>query len=874
MARETRRIGITTAQVRLPQTQSFGPALVKTAATFASREFDKLADTRTQEAIVAASALNFERDAEGNLIAPTVPIGDNGLLAPSIYDRKYTQMVGQRYLQQMQIDISETINGIAADNPFEPETFRTLAEGYVSKVTDLAPDYLKADVNNAAQVKMVEHFNHIIRVRAERDHAEAKGLQIITIDGHMDDLAGYVAGGADPEIVGGAMLKARAAIEQGDEFHFWLDDEKQHMLDAIDRQYAIASISKLITSIPQGDEVAYSDVRLALNSFARGEGTFPMVDEAGNVAHVPLDEMPINQLERIAIADFGTRILNDQEQAFTNTLDTRVQRDWEDFFNWYSPHAMEALTGNTPIDMDRLEREFNSAHRNVVQSGYDDVLREKIRQLMTDEVTRSSSGSPTAFQKAFLPGWVEWHAQMEIEQSRLRSGAPRSNFTPEQLDDMWQASVQRIGNIPGGYREQNKGAAQQVNPFYTALTGKEMTREYYADLIDNPGSPEWQRMETVVPQRMARIGIWPDELRDTIIGRLMNPEGMNQDTLDQTLKLARLFWDQPTFRRNMMDDSAIGGDLGRMLNSVFNNSGRIPIADLAKKMERFSDPSYSPYKDWADRDPESKQAFLLAAQTMIERSLEANWRSLWTQQGRRAAPEFDWNMFGDNIPSLPPEIMRQVKLRLQDHAGDINDKNPSEFMPFIAKVVQDVMRENDYGATKIGFTASRYSNYNDTVWWKPKSWLDLKPAWGIVSRPPENFALRERHPGLGNRDPELMEFVWKDFQDVLNHFAKERGLGEVFKAGVNAGLQYDAQLSSAQSNGGVFTPTWRIILVGDDGQRLEILTEDGLYEGRPVPFNLNHARDEKNKADQIRWAKNIEITGSHRNQADQIPISP
>ena len=157
MARETRRIGIRTAQVRLPATQSVGPALVRTAASFADREFAKAADIKTQEAIVAAGALNFERDGEGNLIAPTVPIGDNGLIAPSIYDRKYTQMVGQRYLQQMSIDVSEQLNIIASENSFEPETFRTLAEGFVAKVTELAPDYLKPDVNNTAQVKMVEH---------------------------------------------------------------------------------------------------------------------------------------------------------------------------------------------------------------------------------------------------------------------------------------------------------------------------------------------------------------------------------------------------------------------------------------------------------------------------------------------------------------------------------------------------------------------------------------------------------------------------------------------------------------------------------------------------------------------------------------------
>lgn len=871
MARETRRIGIRTAQVRLPATQSVGPAIVRTAASFADREFAKAADIKTQEAIVAAGALNFERDGDGNLMAPTVPIGDNGLLAPSIYDRKYTQMVGQRYLQQMSIDISETINGLATDNPFEPETFRTLAEGYVAKVTELAPDYLKADVNNAAQVKMVEHFNHIIRVTAERDHKEARGLQLQTIDGHMDELAGYVSGGAPIDVQAGAMLKARMAVEQGDEFHFWLDDEKASMLDAIDTQYAVNTISKLITDIPLNDHVAYSDMREALQSFARGEGTFAMLDELGNLTHVPLDEMPINQQERIAIADFATGILNDQEGAFTNTLDVRVARDWKDFFLWYSPHKMDSLRKNTPVDMDRLELEFNKAHNNVVTSGYDDVLREKILSLMQQEVSRTT-GAPTAFQKAFIPGWAEWHAQMQDEQLRLRGGAPRSDFTEEELGNHWRASVEKIGNVPGGYREQTKAGATEVTPFYTSLTGKTMDRQYYADLINNPESPEWQYLEQVVPQRMARIGIWDDHLRDTIIGRLTNTEGMNQQTLDQTLRLARLFWDAPTFRRNITEDSALGTDLGTMLHNTFARNGRISAQDLRKNMENFADPAYSPYKDWAARSPESRTAYLNAAKSMITKSLEANWRSLWTQKGRASAPEFDWNMFGDNVADIPPELMRQVEAGLQVFAGQINENSESEFMPFVAHVVREVMNRNDYGASKIGFSPLRYSNYNDTTW-HPKTWFDLKPEWAVVDRPPENFALDSNQ----NRDSDLMGFVWKDFQDVLDEIAKLRDDGSVFIAGVNAGLQFDSEMSAAQNNGGIYTPTWRIIVVDQTGIRTEALSEDGLYQGRLIPFNLNSAREQFKKENDAQRARNRASgleSKTDRELRQSIPISP
>jgi len=866
MARETRRIGIRTAQVRLPAPASFGPALVRTAGQVADRQFEKQADIRTQEAIRDAGKLNFERDVDGFLMAPTVPMTEDGLLAPSIYDREYTQMVSQRYMQQMTLDVSENLNVIAADNPFDPEAFRILAEGYVSKVTELAPDYLKPTVNDTAQIKMVEHFNHIIRVKAERDHREAKGLQIQTIQGHMDDMAGYID---DPELSGAAMLQARAAIEQGDELHFWLDDEKAERLDALDRQYAVASITNMISNLPPGDEVAHVEFAEALNNFAMGEGTFPMVDEFGGIAHVPLDEMPISPAERMAIAEFATGVVRAQFEAFDNTLDSRLMRDMKEFFNWYAPHAMESLTQNTPIDTDRLVREFNKAHLNVIGNGYKSTLRDAILKLMEQNVARTG-GAPTAFQKAFIPGWVEWHAQMEAEQERLRGGAPKTDFTEVELRDHWRAAVERIGNIPGGYREQTKGGATEVTPFYTALTGVDMNREYYSDLINDPNHPEWQRLEAVVPQRMGRIGIWDDALRDTIIGRLMNSEGMNQDTLDQTLRLARLFWDQPTFRRNMRDDSALGNDLGDMLHNVFGRNGRISAQDLRKTMERFADPSHSPYQDWADRSPESKAAYMNAAKSMITRSLEANWRSLWTQQGRTSAPEFDWNLFGDNVGDIPPELMRQVEEGLKPFAGQINENSESEFMPFVAHVVRDVMNRNDYGASKIGFSPLRYSNYNDTVIWNPKTWFDLKPEWAVVDRPPENFAV-DSH---GNRDDELMEFVWKDFQDVLDEMAKLRGEGEVFVAGVNAGLQFDSDLSAAHNNEGIYTPSWRIVIVDRGGVMTEALTMDGLNLGRLLPFNLNHARAEFEKELQRQRERNRETGLTDREEARRIPISP
>ena len=229
-----------------------------------------------------------------------------------------------------------------------------------------------------------------------------------------------------------------------------------------------------------------------------------------------------------------------------------------------------------------------------------------------------------------------------------------------------------------------------------------------------------------------------------------------------------------------------------------------------------------------------------------------------------------WTPIAD--AGIPPELMRQIEQGLTVFAGQINENSEAEFMPFIAQVVREVMDRNDYGASKIGFDPLRYSNYNDTTWY-PKTWFDLKPEWAVVDRPPENFALDSHQ----NRDNDLMEFVWKDFQDVLDEVAKLKDDGSVFIAGVNAGLQFDSEMSAAQNNQGVYTPTWRIIVVDEGGVRTEALSEDGLFQGRLIPFNLNHAREEFKKEQDAERARNREAgleSQTDRELRQRIPISP
>jgi len=851
MARETRRIGIRTAQVRLPTSTSFGPALVKTAGSFAQAEFAKLSDKRTQEAIRDAGALNFERDSEGFLIAPTVPIGDNGLLAPSIYDREYTNMVGQRYLQQMKIDISETINKIAAENPNEPEIYRTLVEGYVAKVTELAPDYLKPDVNNSAQIKMVEHYNHIIRVRAEEDRDEAKGMQLREIDTILEDLDGYVAGGAPLDVQAGVLVKARAAIEQGNALRFWQDDEAAEMHEQVDRRYVAMQITRMINEIPRGDLVAASELVIAFDDFANNaDGTFPMIDAAGTPIDTHVSDLPFNQAERIAMATFATQLLTSRMGVFEDNLDARVDRDWDTFYQKYSRMAMESIRpGGDPIDLDWMYNEFNKADNNVIANGYDDKLREEIRRLIDNEYR--SSGTMSQWRKDFLASFGPWERRYKIEFEQRLAGRDPKTMTKQELLEVDHGARMAVGNVAGGNRQTADGAREIID-FYGAMTGRDLSQDLFEDMIGDPDHHMWDEMQWQIDSQMSKIGIWQQEASNAIIGKINSPEGMNVESIEGAMRLARMYWDNPTFRNNMRDENALGHMVGGALDHLFRFGGQPTVGNVTKLLENYSDPQYSPRAKWNALDPDDRESFRLAARSAITSMFVSNWKTAWMPRGLQV-PGFGFNPFDADLAGVPIEVMDAVEQQLIANAGHIDPDDLDSFGPFISSSIHKVMHEKGYAPSRMGYSQVRHGDqYHFSLTTPLTQWR--RPDSAIVQRPPEYYATRDKD---GNLDSRLIEIIEENFQTVLDGIGtivnptefNLAGVSDRFIVDVNAALEYDAQASQAFGY-----PNWNIRLIQKGGGS-EILTEDGTHGGDRVLFDILEAeirRAKEKEAEQIR----------------------
>ena len=219
MAKLTRSVGIAAIKTNLPRRSSIGSAIVNLAGNAADEAFRRTADKRTQEANAAAEAMDFERDENGILIAPEMPRGNDGLIAPNIYSRQYSDMAGKRYLHQMQLDVTKSLNRIAIDHRNDPNGFEAASSKYLQTTLDGALPEVRAEVDLMGQGIQVGHFNRLVRERSEWEFKKSQDIFASKLRLNINELVGAVQGGADP--ISATLLHAAvldeysAAVEEG-----------------------------------------------------------------------------------------------------------------------------------------------------------------------------------------------------------------------------------------------------------------------------------------------------------------------------------------------------------------------------------------------------------------------------------------------------------------------------------------------------------------------------------------------------------------------------------------------------------------------------------------------------------------------------------
>jgi hypothetical protein len=705
----------------------------------------------------------------------------------------------------------------------------------------LAPERLRADVNNAAQIKMVEHYNLIIRKKAELDHTEARGIHLQTIQRASDEMGGYVTSGGDPEVVGAKMLELRVLIEQGDRFNYYLDDEKAMLLNGIDRQYAMSSIIENLLNLAPNDDIAAADLIEGLVNFGNGTGTIQMVDEAGNIAKVPALDLPMTHDERMTMAEYAINLVNQRSAAFDNVNDSRLLRDKKDFYDWFDKHAVYQALSKQPLDLNRLLFEFRVADDNINTFGYDDSLRNEIKNIILSETLNQRTETMSQWEIDFLAGFGPWMERTSQELQKRLGDRPISSLTQQEQRDIEHQVRMTVGSVPGGNKQSAEGA-RTIGKYYTALTSRDYTPEFYENLIANWDSRDVQELEWQIDTQMSKIGIWSEASINAIVGKLMTPEGMNPETLQRTLDVARMFWDNPSFRNNMMDENALGRTVGGALNDLFSYGGQPTIGNVNKLLENYSDPNYSRFGPWANVSEEDRQLFLQTAEVAIADVFEADWYNLWSRTGKVVGGRrLDFNPWNSTLAGIPGEVTEAVKIQLMAESGHIDRKRPESFYPYIRMSVDKVLHDKGYGASAIGYSQVRHSEvYHGAFMY---DWFAgyRKPDYAISQFPPEYFAMGQPDAsGKRSIDQNLMKFTTEDFQEVLNDVAKQRN-DEKWIAGENAALVYNGERAAAFGY-----PTWDIMLILADGTT-EILTQETPYGVSRINFNMNDARVRNDK---------------------------
>jgi len=804
MARERRHVGINPVRVNLPERTSIGPALIKTAQTVQSIAAERGALRRTQEAQLAASKLNFERDGDGNLVAPTLPIGSNGQVAPNIYDTVYTEMVGQRYVQQMKIDTTERLNLIATENRFDPSAYRKLAEGYVTKVTELAPDRLKGDVNNAAQITMVEHFNHIVRAKAERDHVEAGEVHLQSTEKLYDDMAGYAFGGADDEIVGAKMLEIRAHILQGEQFNYWNAAASAEQAALIDKRYAVAGITGDIARLA-ADPVTHAAAIEQLEQFALGNGTLRMVDEAGNVAIVDAQEIMPDPEEREAIAAVGIATIKNKEASRGSYETERHGRQADNFEHWFLQHSITQASIGGQLDMANLQSWFNKA-----QDESNEPLMKRIQQVMVGAYAGAVGESGTRAERRAVQALAFTSRQRANATNQFMKDNGMENLdslSDEQKVALDEAIWRSTGpvDIP-----QSAEMAEDIGGMYDAMAG------YSVDV----GTASLDAIENWIDKGAGKIGVIPWGL-SIPLNSMLNSD--NEDQIDRALDIGRMLYNNNNTKANMGDSTALGTN-GEALAYIFDNyaPGGIQAGQVTELLKNFGTPGWSPHMDWSAMHPDDREVMM----SDVADELDGRFTSVIPTGFEVSAFNFSLR---PELGGYPVEMEKQIFSEIRSRAGLMNPRKPETYDRHIDAAINTVVKQHGWVPSKLGWSESRFTE-------------DKRPATNAFSQfAPEAF-YRDPH---GNADRNVLDQVEVDFGTHLKGLMKAQPSLPKLIAGENAFLEYNASQSVTLDNGR-HIPAYNIITLNTEGRGV-LMTSDRYTYGDQGAINFELAYQTGNR---------------------------
>lgn len=798
MARLRRQVGIRPkAGITLPQPASIGPALIKIASSVADSQFQKLSDKRTQEAQVAAAAINFERDSEGNLTAPSLPIGDNGLIAPSIYDRAYTNMVGQRYLQQISIDTGERLNKIASENILDPSAYRVIAEAYVQKVTELAPDFLKPDVNMAAQKTMVEHFNLIIRNKAEADWTDSRNQQITTIDNTLEEAQASAVAGNDDAVLE-HYIKMEAGLLQGQGPNFWGDSYPEFRREQFNEQLISSYMIGDITRLPN-DEVAMSLAEQQVAAFVDGKGKVKIIKN-GNLVMVDVAEAMPSEEKRAIIGANAIKAIGNREAAFVNVEDARHQRQFDEFLEKFMRQAVAAEFTGSKADRNWLLSEFHKADATD-----NETLKARIRAEL--KLSAPTAVTMTEYQKDYFA-----QAQSMME----RTLAAQQIYADKQGVDRFELLT------PETQQAFNDSLPPLIGVFALKQTneGARLADEVYEniapDLVwqsEDQGGSSAQSIDHFIKTSMQSLGLIPKQAINYIVNTLGNIDEAGGEEVMRVVSFFESMRDTPNIRGKLQ--SAFGDANFAALAFISDNMMPSQVRDTAILTDVIKRAHQGNL--WDPWKAMSQDARAVMKEQMVE-TLRAH-NNPW---------------LGRNGAAIPYELLTDAENKIPGIAHMLGIDPSDDQLEAIAEgIVNELVTSpsSRWRLDPIGLNVDKaraFGMHGPDIFIGTAlgGLLSQQPATGYAEYPPiywaEQWALD--HPASAREIHK--KAIIPDLQRMLNQIQSPVPL----RAGKNVHVLYNAGASMLAGE-----PAFEMYITVKD-RAAEQITSDGKWNGEPVYF--------------------------------------
>jgi len=874
MGRLTRQVGINPVRVSLPERASIGPAMIKTAQTVKDIAAQKGIARRTKEANLAAQQMNFERDGEGNLLAPALPVDKNGLVIANVYSEQYTKMVGQRYLQQTELDLTVRLNKIATDFALDPDGYKTVAEAYIDKVRALAPDLIKGTVNGLAQKIMVSHFNHIVNKTSEWEKQNLSDEHGLYVDAQIKELMGLASTHSPDFQIAEQYDKVLSTVLDGAMNTYYNDATAAAAIEEVNKRFAMADLAGYVSDIPN-TQMGNAQAMSVYQQFVKGEGDLSIFRD-GKMVKIPIEELYPDWADREVAGKRAIKFFSDREtiralneKAYHHDQDIRWNRifmkDLLDPINRgkpfdptpYYPIREEAVRSNNFELVAQIEAAFGLNYQNEMASNEFDSEAELV-QFELNSISKNILPTLTEEQLEFvgdilaekIPG-ATLDAVVAGEQVEGARNESFMRYATELKDAIRQAGI----HFPAG----SNGTRLDREFLRQATNMRDDFIQWRNDFIESEGVENYEdisiekrtKWEDSLDGRAANFNLQqgPESAEKAIqwyedIGRYevdwnTDSPGFLRSHIAQTMqKLGIIDQDAINYFNNtlsniekenstdvvrVLDFYKLMRDEPNLRNKLDNAFGSVNTDGLDFLLKHFNPESM---KDSAEVqavfDRASKGELYDHYKDMTSESISY----IYERFNGALKRMNDGGWLGADGAGIPVEMRQQLYDSIPGFAHRVGD-DPSndELDRHAAQAVDSLIESSGWQWSELGLNQDRAGAFFDMF--GPDEFLRGFGAFSdaLSYQPNNGFSL---YPPDKFYRPEDMDAIKVEFQKRLNVY--EAGL----KAGKNAFLKYNGSLSLIRGE-----RLWEIHIAENDSSPRQ-LTQDVHYLGEPVYIGFDH----------------------------------